>query len=181
LLEISSPIQQGLADLSPDVDAIWRLTRDREFYFERKESIALPAGSWCPFNTQSTWWWEEAFPLLYLPSYCSFRMTDIWKSFIAQRCLWEMGCNLVFHAPEVIQERNYHNLMKDFETEIPGYLVNDKLTRILENITLLPGQKNALDNLIRCYEALIRDDIFPKDELELVKAWACDVASLLEK
>jgi len=154
LREMNAPIQQGLADVSPDVDAIWRLTQDREFYFERKDSIALPEGSWCPFNTQSTWWWKEAFPLLYLPSYCSFRMTDIWKSFVAQRCLWEMGYKVVFHAPEVNQERNLHNLMKDFEAEIPGYTQNEKLTGVLEDVKLLPGKDNALRNLAICYESL---------------------------
>ncbi len=32
--------------------------------------------------------YPEAYPLLYLPSYCSIRMTDIWRSFIAQRIAW---------------------------------------------------------------------------------------------
>jgi len=177
--ELIAPIQQGLADVSPDVDAIWRLTQDREFYFERKESIALPEGSWCPFNTQSTWWWEEAFPLLYLPSYCSFRMTDIWKSFVAQRCLWEMGYKVVFHAAEVNQERNLHNLMKDFEAEVPGYTQNEKLTRVLEDAKLLPGKDNALRNLAICYESLVANNLLPKEELQLVKAWVSDVDKLL--
>jgi len=112
-----APIQQGLANGSPDVDAIWRLTLDRHFQFADRPSVSLPAGTWCPFNSQSTWWWRPAFPLLYLPSYCSFRMTDIWRSFVAQRCLWELGYGLVFHAAEVDQERNEHNLMRDFEDE----------------------------------------------------------------
>jgi hypothetical protein len=181
LVEFESPLQQGLADVSPDVDAIWRLTQDREFYFERKESIALPAGSWCPFNTQSTWWWREAFPLLYLPSFCSFRMTDIWKSFVAQRCLWEMDYMVVFHAPEVNQQRNYHNLMKDFEAEIPGYTKNELLTQTLENTALLPGKENALRNLVVCYEALISKGLLPSEEMPLVRAWAEDVERLLYK
>jgi len=179
LYELIAPIQQGLADVSPDVDAIWRLTQDREFYFERKDSIALQQGSWCPFNTQSTWWWKEAFPLLYLPSYCSFRMTDIWKSFIAQRCLWEMGCKVVFHAAEVNQERNFHNLMKDFEAEVPGYTQNEKLTVVLEDAKLLPGKDNVLRNLAICYESLVANNFLPKEELELVKAWVSDVEKLL--
>jgi hypothetical protein len=40
-------------------------------------------------------------PLLYLPSHCCFRMTDIWRSFIAQRCLWELGHWVVCQAPEL--------------------------------------------------------------------------------
>lgn len=174
LQNIEAPIQQGLANVSPDVDAVWRLTQDKEFYFDKNDSIALAEGSWCPFNTQSTWWWEEAFPLLYLPSYCSFRMTDIWKSFIAQRCLWAMDYKLVFHAAEVNQDRNIHNLMRDFEAEIPGYTQNEKLTKVLSETKLLAGKENTLRNLVVCYENLIANNIFPKEEMELVKAWAND-------
>ncbi len=83
-----SPIQQGLADGSADVDALWRLVLDKPFHFRPGASVALTPGVWCPFNSQSTWWWPEAYPLMYLPSFCSFRMTDIWRSFVAQRCLW---------------------------------------------------------------------------------------------
>ncbi len=179
LIEIEAPIQQGLADNSPDVDAVWRLTQDHEFYFERNESIALQAGTWCPFNTQSTWWWREAFPLLYLPSYCSFRMTDIWKSFVAQRCLWDMDYQLVFHSAEVNQERNIHNLMKDFDAEISGYLQNEKLTTVLEKTKLLSGKENALRNLVVSYENLIQHEIFPKQEMGLVKAWAEDIERII--
>lgn len=174
LAKVKAPIQQGLADVAPDVDAIWRLTQDREFYFDRKDSLALPSGSWCPFNTQTTWWWEEAFALLYLPSYCSFRMTDIWKSFIAQRCLWEMGYPIVFHGAEVDQDRNFHHLMRDFEAEISGYTQNEKLTQTLENSKLLSGSENALRNLVVCYEDLIKEEIFPKEEMDLVNAWVSD-------
>ena len=179
LEQIEAPIQQGLADLSPDVDAIWRLTQDHDFYFKRKESIALSEGSWCPFNTQSTWWWKEAFPLLYLPSYCSFRMTDIWKSFVAQRCLWEMGYKLVFHPAEVNQERNIHNLMRDFEAEIPGYTLNEKLITVLEQTKLLSGKENALRNLVICYEQMAANNIIPKDEMTLVNAWVSDIEKLI--
>ena len=176
---ITAPIQQGLADVSPDVDAIWRLTQDREFYFDKNDSIALSKGQWCPFNTQSTWWWKEVFPLLYLPSYCSFRMTDIWKSFIAQRCLWELGHAMVFHAAEVDQDRNVHNLMRDFESEISGYTQNEKLTGILENSKLHSGKDNVLRNLVICYEDLVKNDILPQKEMDLVKAWAKDIENIL--
>ncbi|MEQ9409408.1 MAG: STELLO glycosyltransferase family protein [Fuerstiella sp.] len=166
-----APIQQGLADGSPDVDAIWRLVLDREFTFHESASAMLPPYQWCPFNTQSTWWWPAVYPLLYVPSYCSFRMCDIWKSFVAQRCLWELGTGVVFHAPEVWQERNVHNLMRDFNDEIPGYQQNHRIAEILEQTTLQPGSENVCSNLKRCYEALIEAEVFPVKEMDLVDAW----------
>ena len=59
------------------------------------------ADTWCPFNSQNTAWWRDAVPLLYLPAYCSFRMTDIWRSFVAQRIAWENGWRLLFHEPTI--------------------------------------------------------------------------------
>jgi len=169
--EFWTPIQQGLVNGSPDVDAVWRLVLDREFTFETPESVLLPPGQWCPFNTQSTWWWPTVYALLYVPSFCSFRMCDIWKSFVAQRCLWELGTGIVFHAPEVWQERNEHNLLHDFNDEIPGYQQNHTITRCLEETPLLPGPEHVVSNLRQCYLALIDQDIFPTQELELVDAW----------
>lgn len=174
---IHAPIQQGLANGAPDVDAIWRLVLDREFCFEQRESVLVPPGHWCPFNTQSTWWWPVVYPLLYVPSYCSFRMCDIWKSFVAQRCLWEIGAGVVFHAAEVWQERNVHSLSRDFQDEIPGYLQNNRIVEILEATSLRPGIQNIATNLKTCYATLIHHEIFPAKEMELVEAWIHGVAS----
>lgn len=173
---LRAPIQQGLVNGSPDVDAVWRLTQDRPFDFADRASVWLAPGQWCPFNTQSTWWWPVAYPLLYIPSYCSFRMCDIWKSFVAQRCLWAMDLGVVFHAPEVVQDRNEHNLMKDFADEVPGYLQNDRIAEVLEGVHLSSGADAVGDNLRRCYEALIAEGIFPQKEAGLVEAWLMDVA-----
>jgi hypothetical protein len=176
--EVCAPIQQGLADGAPDVDAIWRLLLDKEFHFENGPSIWLAPGTWCPFNSQSTWWWPEAYALMYLPSYCTFRMTDIWRGFVAQRCLWAMDKGLVFHAPEVFQERNAHDLMKDFEHEVPGYLGNSRIAELLDGLHLLPGDNNAGNNLGICYETLVANGFIPAEEMQLVRAWLDDIEAI---
>jgi hypothetical protein len=178
LHEAVAPIQQGLVDESPDVDAIWRLGHDRDFRFGRNDSIWLPPGAWCPFNTQSTWWWPVAWPLMYCPSHCSFRMTDIWRGFIAQRCIWELGCGLVFHAPEVRQDRNPHDLMTDFREEVPGYLGNEEIVRLLGEMRLAPGEDAVGPNMRACYERLVEAAFFPEAELPLVGAWLSDLRDL---
>ena len=175
---VFAPIQQGLVNNSPDVDAVWRLTQDRPFSFDDAPSVLLSPGNWCPFNTQSTWWWPIAYPLMYIPSHCSFRMCDIWKSFVAQRCLWELGMGVVFHAAEVVQERNFHELMADFRDEIPGYLGNSQIVASLAKLTLDAGQGNVNTNLIRCYEALVGEGVFPDEELILAKAWVADIEAI---
>jgi hypothetical protein len=178
---VTAPIQQALANGSPDVDAIWRLTQDRNIMFTQGPSIAIGRGSWCPFNSQSTWWWKSAFPLLYLPSHCSFRMTDIWRSFIAQRCLWELGLPVVFHAPEVYQERNPHKLLRDFKDEVLGYLRNGELVDRLSELGLASGKDHVCQNLRKCYEELVKHEFIPSEELALLGSWLVSLDIVLGK
>ena len=176
----AAPIQQGLANGSPDVDAVWRLVLDHEVVFDDAPNFLLPRGVWCPFNSQNTWWWREAFSLLYLPSYCSFRMTDIWRSFVAQRCLWEIGGELEFHRADVRQVRNDHDLMRDFDDETVGYLRNEEICSILETCPLRPGPAHLADNLFRCYAALAHASIVDEKELFLVEAWVEDCRAITD-
>ena len=49
-------VQQGLADLDPDVDAIFRLTQVQELkqarFCKRSPSLRLSPGTFSPFNSQ---------------------------------------------------------------------------------------------------------------------------------
>ena len=177
---VNCPIQQGLADENPDVDAIYRLTYPLPVNFEIKTKLALGKNAWSPFNSQNTYWFKEAFPLLYLPSYCSFRMTDIWRSYIAQRIAWECGWSILYHEPTVTQERNDHNLMKDFEDEIPGYNNNFKICDALQKLELKQGKEHIADNMITCYQKLIDIQVIGKEEMHLLKAWISDITKLLQ-
>ncbi len=176
---VNCPIQQGLADENPDVDAVYRLTYPLPLDFEIKARLALGKNAWSPFNSQNTYWFKEAFALMYLPSYCSFRMTDIWRSYVAQRIAWECGWSILYHEPTVWQERNEHNLMKDFEDEIPGYSNNFNICKELQALTLKSGQANICENLITCYQKLIDINVIGKEEMVLLKAWISDISKLL--
>lgn len=179
LAEVYCPIQQGLADQNPDVDAIFRLAFSLPFDFDKSDTIVLNNGAICPFNSQNTTWFSEAFPLLYLPSYCSFRMTDIWRSFIAQRISWEYGWSLAFHNSTVWQERNDHSLLKDFEDEVSGYLNNAKIVKALKETSLSNKMENIGENLITCYKTMIDLGVVDAKELELIDAWNKDINNKL--
>jgi len=172
------PIQQGLADGDPDVDAIYRLVLPLPIHFLPDRSVILDRGVWCPFNSQNTTFFKPVFPLLYLPFHCSWRVTDIWRSLIAQRIGWENGWRLLFQSPTVFQDRNEHDLMRDFVEEVPGYLNNDRIRAALEDLSLQPGEAYLTDNLVRCYEVLVQLGLVHADELPLVRAWIADLARL---
>lgn len=178
---VNCPVQQGLANENPDVDAVYRLTYPLPFNFDEASPIALGKNSWSPFNSQNTAWFKEAFPLLYLPSYCSFRMTDIWRSFVVQRIAWEYDWHILFHSPTVYQERNEHSLLKDFEDELSGYLNNTAICKKLENLKLSSKPSGIYDNLRLCYDAIIKMDLMPDKEAELVEAWCEDCFKVMSK
>ena len=105
-------------------------------------------------------------------------MTDIWRSFIAQRIAWENNWGILFHHPTVYQKRNKHHLMSDFQEEIPGYLNNRKMAQILENLPLKAGKENIATNLLICYEKLIAESFFDEYEKKLLNAWLDDIKDI---
>ena len=105
-------------------------------------------------------------------------MTDIWRSFVAQRIVWSNNWNILFHEPTVWQERNEHKLMLNFRDEVPGYLHNREICEALENLSLEPGVKSINDNLRRCYEKLVSMGIMAPQELVLLEAWLEDLDAI---
>ncbi len=178
---VDAPIQQALADGDPDVDAVYRLTLPLPIVFRPGPPIALAPMVWCPFNSQNTTWWRDAFALLYLPALCSFRMTDIWRSLVAQRIGWAHGWRVLFNGATVRQDRNEHDLMRDFRDELPGYLHNEAIAALLAEVPIRGGAADLPDQLRGCYEALVRREFLPREELALLDSWLADLTGLFAR
>lgn len=172
----SIAVWQGLADLDPDVDAIHRLIFNKNIRFNKREPLVLDRGVYCPFNSQNTLWNRDMLPYAYLPTTVTFRFTDILRGYVAQRCFWEHGKNLGFTSATVYQERNEHNLLKDFESEIPCYTQIEKMVVILDKLNLRDDYEF---NLLSIYEALANEQIVDKKELDIVRAWIKDINKFL--
>jgi hypothetical protein len=167
-------VWQGLADEDPDVDAIYRLTDDTPTYFNSRPPVALPAGVITPFNSQNTIFRKECFPLLYLPTYVTFRFTDILRGLVAQPILWAAGYQLGFVDATVIQKRNPHNYMRDFESEVPMYLHSEEVISVVGGV--VSSRASISDNLRSAYGALHDRGIVEAKELVTLDAWLSDVA-----
>jgi hypothetical protein len=172
--QVEVGIWQGLADKSPDVDAIYRLTNTDDFYFNNGQPIVLSEGCYCPFNSQNTFFKKEVYPLLYLPAFVSFRFTDILRGYVAQSVMHKHGYRLGFTQATVYQERNYHNIMQDFNQEIDCYQHAFELPEIIEQH--LSVGKSMIDNLYSAYLSLMHCGIVPEKELNLLDAWLKDIS-----
>jgi STELLO glycosyltransferases len=162
-------VWQYLADEDPDVDAIYRLTNNKPIYFNSRSPLVLDQGTCCPFNSQNTYFRKEVFSLLYLPSSVTFRFTDIIRGLIAQPIMWAAGYHLGFAEASVLQKRNPHDYLNDFESEIPCYLLAEKVVLIARGA--VSPNRPIPQNLISVYRALCDNGVVSKDELEILNCW----------
>jgi hypothetical protein len=165
----AAPILQGLADLEPDVDAIYRLTIGKSTKFSQQNPLWIAPGTYCPFNSQNTLWYPPAFPYLFLPSFVPSRVTDIWRGYITQRFLHQNGQGVLFFNASVYQERNYHNLMHDFAEEILLYTKTNDLVEALDRYD--GGFADAFQYLASLH-------FFKPEEVALFAAWLQDLKDL---
>jgi hypothetical protein len=166
-------IWQGLADGDPDVDAIYRLTVNAPCHFSSRPPVVLGRDTVCPLNSQNTAFRREAFALLYLPSTVPFRVTDILRGYVAQPVLWAAGLRAGFLEATVCQERNPHDLMSDFESELPLYRGAEEMFRAAAGA--VSAGRAVAENLFRSYEALLRGGWVAPQELDLLSDWLHDL------
>jgi hypothetical protein len=169
-------VWQGLADGDPDVDAIYRLTDNTPCYFNERQPVVLSPGTICPFNSQNTLFVKALFPLLYLPATVTFRFTDILRGLVAQPIMWQHGFCLGFTGATVVQERNPHNYLKDFEDEIPMYRHAGDIPQLVAQA--LAPQSTVCQHLQQAYAALAAQGIVQQAELGLLNAWINDLNDL---
>jgi hypothetical protein len=162
-------VWQYLADEDPDVDAIYRLTVNEPIYFNWRDPLVLDRGACCPFNSQNTYFRQDVFPLLYLPSTVTFRFTDILRGLVAQPILWAAGYYLGFAGATVLQKRNPHDYLKDFESEIPCYLSAEKVVQIA--MDSVSSDRSIPENMVSVYRALCDKGIVSEKELKILGCW----------
>ncbi len=167
-------VWQALANGDPDVDAVYRLTVNKMCVFENRPPLILDEGVLCPYNSQNTLTFHEFYPLLYLPCHVNFRFTDILRGLIGQLILWRHGARLGFFEATVFQERNEHDLFRDFLDEEPCYRHPYDVVETVD-AALVSGSSVA-DHVVGAYQALARKSIVNgARELPILDAWLTEL------
>jgi hypothetical protein len=177
-----SAIQQGVVNGDPDVDAIFRLTKSMQykrinlFFDQSAPSLQLPINKLSPFNSQNTLFAYEAFWAMYLPSTVSFRLTDIWRSYWAQRLMWLTNQTVSFHGPSAYQMRSPHSYLKDFDEEKSMYSQTENLVKFLL------GWKCEFTKFYSCVldlsSQMAREGFWKIEEVKAIKLWLHDLNSI---
>lgn len=158
---------QGLVNGDPDVDAYYRINMNSgkfSFDVDPGYDVILSPSSVCPFNTQNTHWISpEMFHLMYLPTTVTFRYTDILRGFVSLHQLWRHSKAIRFTGPTAYQERNEHDLHKDYESELPMY---NSAERVIELMRTNPDT-----SLLDLYQLLVAHGIVAADEIPVLTEW----------
>lgn len=173
-------VQQGLADLDPDVDAIWRLTRPdqigRVHFNSQPAALPIQPGFFSPYNSQNTMHLVDAFWGLLIPHSTSIRVCDIWRSYWVQRLLWDVHGELVFTPANVEQVRNPHEYLEDFEGELQLYRQAGSLIDFLYSWHSLEQALPA--RILQLAQDMADAGFWETAEIELVRAWLMDLEAL---
>lgn len=180
---MSASVFQSLADNDPDVDAIFRLSQPLPIFFSRRETrstiekIVLPEGRMAPFNAQATLWTLPSFWGLLLPITVHGRVSDIWRSYIAQRLFHIVGQRLAFTSPIAVQIRNVHSYIADLQAEIPLYTQTHELVMWMSNWHPPPNSTfvSAVEDL---YVNLYEIGVLEISDIELLQKWISDLSAM---
>jgi hypothetical protein len=136
---LSVGVVQSLANNDPDVDAIYRLGPRRAlplpmtFPSRPGGQVTYDKNVFAPWNAQATLFSRQSMWTLYLPTTVHGRVSDIWRSYIAQRLMWDVGQHVMYHDAFVKQTRNVHEYMGDYMSERPLYETSQELIRVLHS------------------------------------------------
>jgi len=140
-LLIKPDIQANFWNGDPDIDAVCRMLLKPNCKF-KKNIFPFFSKKISPFNSQNTLLTRKVIKDYFLYPHIG-RMDDIWASFYVTSKKYKV----VYNEPTVYQERNVHNLIKDFKDEYIGYVNSLNLVESLyensENIyKFLPKQSS---------------------------------------
>ena len=161
-------VVQSLANLQPDVDAVYRFTRDTPCSFGATPAshlpVMVPQKSYTPFNAQATLWMKTAFRYLAFPISVNYRISDIWRAYVALYFFHKHSLHLLFVPPYIDQYRNAHDYLKDFNDELDIYQKSNQLLKWLS--TDLSSQ-----NIQELYRAMFERGYLHELDLHFMDAW----------
>ncbi|CAD7944598.1 unnamed protein product [Amoebophrya sp. A25] len=170
-------IQQFLADEDPDVDAIFRLTGQLPCRFaEKRHAVVLPKGQLTPYNAQCVVNLKSAFWALLLPVTVNGRVSDIWRSYIAQKLLWDIDEHVAFMPAHVIHDRVFHDYLKDFQSELDLYLKGGALVKFL--VGWRSDAPTLVERIEQLWTELYERGFVEEGDLRLAQAWIRDLLAL---
>lgn len=165
-------IINGLVENDPDVDALFRIVCNHQdsIQWDKNKRVLINNTNVCVFNTQNTFWLNpELFICLLIPCSVSFRYCDILRGIINNIILKKTNNYMMYSSPNVIQNRNEHNLISDFKSEYEMYIHNERILNYIEdNIASITSIKELL---IVIYNNLLVNYVIKHKDIDILNKW----------
>jgi len=165
-------IINGLVENDPDVDALFRIicNHQNNIKWDKNKCVLINNKNVCVFNTQNTFWLNpELFMCLLIPCSVSFRYCDILRGIINNIILKKTNNYMMYSSPNVIQNRNEHNLISDFKSEYEMYIHNENILNFIEhdigNIT------SVKELLFLIYANLLVNNVISQKDIDILNKW----------
>ena len=103
----SVAVIQSICNKDPDLDDTSRWKWHEDFYFDtsaaKASRLMIPPKKFTPYNSKATTHMYNAFWALLLPWTVTEPVSDIWRSYFAQRIFHDLGLVVLFEPPSVEQ------------------------------------------------------------------------------
>ena len=145
------------------------------FKSNANQVVLPPQGTFVPWNAQAVLVKKTAFFGLLLPTTVTGRVSDIWRSYILTRLLWETDQHIAFTPPIVTQYRNPHSYQQDLEDEADLYYRCDELLTYLAQWKRPDSANFMQEAYLNLVSGLVEMQFFSQSDEQLVKAWVEDL------
>jgi len=165
-------IINGLVENDPDVDALFRIICNHQdsIQWDKNKCILINNTNVCVFNTQNTFWLNpELFICLLIPCSVSFRYCDILRGIINNIILKKTNNYMMYSSPNVIQNRNEHNLINDFKSEYEMYIHNENILNFIENN--IENISSVKELLFLIYNNLLVNNVITQKDVDILNKW----------
>jgi len=165
-------IINGLVENDPDVDALFRIicNHQNSIQWDKNKCVLINNKNVCVFNTQNTFWLNpELFICLLIPCSVSFRYCDILRGIINNIILKKTNNYMMYSSPNVIQNRNEHDLISDFKSEYEMYIHNENILNFIENN--IENVTCVKDLLFLIYNNLLVNNVIIQKDIDILNKW----------
>lgn len=165
-------IINGLVNNDPDVDALFRIicTHQNDIVWEKNKNVLIDNNNICVFNTQNTFWLnKDLFICILIPCSVSFRYCDILRGIINNIILKKTNNFMMYTSPNVVQNRNEHDLLCDFQSEYEMYIHNEKILNFIDND--IENCKTIKNMLCVIYQNLLKNNVITQTDIDILNEW----------
>eukprot|EP00965_Chrysotila_dentata_P017280 573579-Pleurochrysis_carterae.AAC.1 len=140
-------------------------------------SIIVPQGSFAPFNAAATLYTRQALWALLLPTTVNSKVSDVWRSYAAQRIFWDIGLQLSFvdggmAVSFATQRQTFRSETKDdLRAEMPLNLQTEELLRLLSHWTCTASRLSITSCMGQLWKMMHTHGFVEQADVDLLRMW----------